>query len=120
MRSETNYLEDDQDFKFFLNWLILPNLRLCRGEFNQVGGCCMFTMRNFAVTLGLLVFAAGLAFANSNSGTNVSPDEALQKLMEGNKRYVENKMTNASVSDSAIRTSLAKSQKPYAIILTCS
>jgi carbonic anhydrase len=40
--------------------------------------------------------------------------------MEGNKHYVENKLTNAAMSDSATRTSLAKGQKPYAIILSCS
>ena len=78
------------------------------------------TMRKFAVTLGLVVFAAGGAFANSHSGPGVSADEALQKLMDGNKRYVENRLTNAAVSDAAARSSLAKSQKPYAIILTCS
>ena len=77
-------------------------------------------MRTFVVTLGFVAFAAGLAFSNPNSGTSVSPDEALQKLMNGNKNYVENKLTNAAMSDSATRTSLAKSQKPYAIILTCS
>jgi carbonic anhydrase len=78
------------------------------------------TMRRFVATLGCVVFAAGLAFANSNSGSGVSPDEALQKLMDGNKRYVENKLTNGAMSDSATRASLAKSQKPYAIILSCS
>ena len=77
-------------------------------------------MRRFAATLGFVAFAAGLAFANSNSGQSVSPDEALQKLMDGNKRYVENKLTNAAMSDSATRASLSKSQKPYAIILSCS
>ncbi len=78
------------------------------------------TMRIFAVTLGFVAFAAGLAFSNPDSGTGVSPDEALQKLMDGNKHYVENKLTNAAMSDAATRASLAKSQKPYAIILTCS
>jgi carbonic anhydrase len=77
-------------------------------------------MRRFAATLGFVAFAAGLAFANSNSGQSVSPDEALQKLMDGNKRYVENKLTNAAMSDSATRASLSQSQKPYAIILSCS
>lgn len=84
---------------------------------------CMFrknTMRKLVVTLGVVGFAAGLAFASSHSGPSVSPDEALQRLLAGNKRYVENKLTNAALSDSAARTSLAKSQKPFAIILTCS
>jgi carbonic anhydrase len=74
----------------------------------------------FAVTLGFVAFAAGLALSNPDSGTSVLPDEALQKLMDGNRNYVENKLTNAARSDTATRTSLAKSQKPYAIILTCS
>jgi carbonic anhydrase len=77
-------------------------------------------MRTFAVTLGFVVFAAGLAFSNPDSGKSVPPDEALQKLMDGNKNYVENKLTIAAMSDAAARMSLAKSQKPYAIILTCS
>lgn len=77
-------------------------------------------MRLFAVTLGIAVFAAGIAFSNPSSGPRVSPDEALQKLMDGNKHYVENKLTNDAMSGSATRTSLAKSQRPYAIILTCS
>jgi carbonic anhydrase len=78
------------------------------------------TLKRFAVTIGCLSLATGFAFANSNSGAGMSPDEALQKLMEGNKHYVENKLTNAALSGSETRTSLAKSQKPYAIILSCS
>lgn len=33
---------------------------------------------------------------------------------------MNNRLTNAALSNSAARTALAKSQKPYAIILTCS
>jgi carbonic anhydrase len=72
------------------------------------------------VTLGLVAAAVGLAFASSGSGPAVSPDEALQKLMDGNKRYVENQMTGSKLCDVTMRHSLAKSQKPYAIILCCS
>jgi carbonic anhydrase len=50
----------------------------------------------------------------------VSPDEALQKLMEGNQRYVENQMTGSKLCDLSTRTSLSKSQQPFAIILSCS
>lgn len=78
------------------------------------------TMLKLVATIGVVALAAGFAFANTGSGPGVSPDEALQKLMEGNRRYVENKHTNAALCDPATRTSLAKSQKPYAIILTCS
>ena len=73
-----------------------------------------------ASVVSLLVVAAGLAYATSASAPAVSPDEALQKLMEGNKRYVENQMTGTKLCDLTTRSSLAKSQKPYAIVLTCS
>lgn len=73
-----------------------------------------------AAALGLTVFIAGLAFASANSGPSVSSDEALQKLMDGNKRYVENQMTGTKLCDLTTRSGLAKSQKPYAVILSCS
>jgi carbonic anhydrase len=74
----------------------------------------------FTATLGIMAFSAMFAFSSPGSGTSVSSDDALQKLMDGNKRYLENKLTSAAMSDSATRTSLANSQKPYAIILSCS
>ena len=77
-------------------------------------------MRTLTVTLGFVVFAAGIAFSTPDSGTSVPPEEALQKLMDGNRNYVENKLTIAATSDAAARMALARSQKPYAVILTCS
>jgi carbonic anhydrase len=77
-------------------------------------------MAKIAATLGVVALAAGLACASAPAGPSVSPDEALQKLIDGNKRYVENQMTGTKLCDITTRTSLAKSQKPYAIILTCS
>ncbi len=73
-----------------------------------------------AATIGVVALATGLAFASSHGAPAVSPEEALQKLMDGNKRYIENQMTGTKLCDLSTRTSLAKSQKPYAIILTCS
>ena len=63
--------------------------------------------------------AIGIALASS-VGPSISPDEALQSLLAGNKRYVESKMTNAATCNAASRAALANSQKPYAVILTCS
>jgi carbonic anhydrase len=73
-----------------------------------------------AAVLGFLALAAGMAFATSASAPAVSPDDALKSLMDGNQRYVENQMTGTKLCDLTTRTSLAKSQHPYAIILTCS
>jgi carbonic anhydrase len=47
-------------------------------------------------------------------------DEALQRLLDGNKRYVESKMNACGEVNAAAREKLAKTQKPYAIILSCS
>lgn len=73
-----------------------------------------------AVVIGLMAAAAGLAFGSAHEGAGVSPDEALQKMIDGNKRYVENQASGSKLSDAATRASLARSQKPYAIVLTCS
>jgi carbonic anhydrase len=67
----------------------------------------------------LVFLTAGIALASSES-PSISADEALQMLMDGNKHFVENKLTNTSRSDTAARSALTKSQKPFAIILSCS
>jgi carbonic anhydrase len=77
-------------------------------------------MTKLVATLGVVALAAGLAIASSGTAPAVSSEDALQKLMDGNKRYIENQMTGTKLCDLSTRTSLAKSQKPYAIILTCS
>ncbi|OPY85670.1 MAG: Carbonic anhydrase 2 [Syntrophus sp. PtaU1.Bin208] len=71
------------------------------------------------IGLSLVFLLTGIAMASSH-GSSISADEALQKLMDGNKHYVENKMTSQSTCDPAHRAALAHSQKPYAIVLTCS
>jgi carbonic anhydrase len=61
-----------------------------------------------------------LAFGSGGEGVGVSADEALKRLMEGNKRYVAGSMCVQSECTTARRAELAKGQKPYAIILCCS
>jgi carbonic anhydrase len=51
------------------------------------------------------------------SQTNMNPKEALQKLKDGNKRFVENKMLNKNYKAQVKET--AKGQYPYAVILSC-
>jgi carbonic anhydrase len=60
------------------------------------------------------------AFALASSGVGVTAGEALEKLMSGNKRYIDKAMTACAVSNDTKREVLAKGQKPYAIILSCS
>ncbi|MCX5904065.1 MAG: carbonic anhydrase [Proteobacteria bacterium] len=70
-------------------------------------------------TLGVMSLWVASASA-SGGGSGVTADEALQKLLDGNKRYVESKMNACGESNGATREKLSKSQKPYAIILSCS
>lgn len=58
--------------------------------------------------------------AAASEGTGVTADEALQKLMDGNKHYVAQQMTSQKMCSIGVRESLTKGQKPYAIVLSCS
>jgi carbonic anhydrase len=49
----------------------------------------------------------------------VSPDEALRRLLDGNKRYVQAALAHPNQTVER-RTELTKGQHPFAIILTCS
>jgi carbonic anhydrase len=50
----------------------------------------------------------------------MSADSALKELIEGNKRYVTGKSKAAKLTGAARRAVLATTQKPYAIVLSCS
>ncbi len=81
-------------------------------------------MKNFKVTitasLVLAISAIGALALASSTAPGVTADEALQKLIEGNKRYIESKMNACTETTTAAREKLATGQKPYAIILSCS
>lgn len=53
------------------------------------------------------------------STTVVTAQDALTRLMDGNRRFVEEKLENPR-KDHAWRSSLTESQHPFAVILTCS
>ena len=75
-----------------------------------------------AVAAGTLstVGAPSLAFAAApKAPAPKTPDEALARLLAGNKRFVQGKTTSPR-RDSVRRTKIAQGQKPFAIILTCS
>ncbi|MEW6163255.1 MAG: carbonic anhydrase [Nitrospirota bacterium] len=72
-------------------------------------------MKRFRILMALFVVVvfSGLVFAGS------AGDEALQKLMDGNKRFVSGNLAQKDLGD-AKRKELAKGQKPFAIVVTCS
>ena len=50
----------------------------------------------------------------------ISPKDALEKLKEGNKRYITAEFNTSNVSQLKREEALDKGQAPYAIIITCS
>lgn len=72
------------------------------------------------LALSVVLAASSVAASFAGEGSGIGPDQALQKLMDGNRRYVENRLTLPKGSDAPARGKLAKGQAPYAIVLSCS
>jgi len=68
---------------------------------------------------GAILLWSALSLA-AGDGSGVTADEALQRLLDGNRRYVESKMKACAETYTAARENLARTQNPYAIILSCS
>lgn len=79
-----------------------------RGLF--AGGLAM-TVAATAATTGTA------AFAQSSEPAPTSPEEALQRLVDGNARYVANAPINTD--HSASRTARAQGQQPFAAVVAC-
>jgi carbonic anhydrase len=73
-------------------------------------------MKRFRILVALFVIMvfSGLVLAVSEKG-----QEALQKLTDGNKRFVSGTLAQKDLSAKK-REDLAKGQKPFATVLTCS
>jgi carbonic anhydrase len=61
-----------------------------------------------------LMVSIGLVFAGAQKG-----EEAFNKIMEGNKRFVSGNLAQKDVGDNR-RKDLSKGQSPFAIVVTCS
>jgi carbonic anhydrase len=70
---------------------------------------------------GVIVLSwASTAVAAAGGAPGVTADDALQRLMAGNKRFVESQIKHRSLTIRETREKLVRGQKPYAIILSCS
>jgi carbonic anhydrase len=72
------------------------------------------------LAVGVLLFASPTVIAAGGASSGVSPDAALKRLMEGNKRFVKTHVTHHALTIKETREALVKGQRPYAIILSCS
>ncbi len=75
--------------------------------------------RKIFAIFAVLVCITNQVFAGPVQVAKVTPEEALAKLNEGNKRFVEGKMIHPH-QDAARRTELTKTQKPFATLVSCS
>jgi carbonic anhydrase len=71
-----------------------------------------------ATVLGSNVAKPEASFAQNSPAKNMTPDEALKLLMEGNKRFIDNKRQHPR-QDIARLTEVSESQAPFAAILGC-
>jgi carbonic anhydrase len=84
--------------------------------------------RRHLLRTGMAVGAAGL-FLGSAVGTmmprpalaqsSMSPDEALQALMDGNKRFIRRDITSATEDIAILKAKTVEKQEPFASILSC-
>jgi carbonic anhydrase len=58
--------------------------------------------------------------ASGEETARANPNQTLQALLDGNKRYVSSQMGSCQQSDAKLREKLATGQRPPAIILSCS
>ena len=80
----------------------------------------MTTRHIRALSLGVILLACATAVAGGAGTPGVTADAALQRLMEGNKRFVTSHVTYRALTIKKTREGLVRGQKPYAIILSCS
>jgi carbonic anhydrase len=74
----------------------------------------------FAATAGTLATVGGnLAGPRPVFQTPLSPDAALNELVEGNLRYMGGKRTADALDLEVLRTKTAEKQEPFAAVLSC-
>ena len=86
----------------------------------------MISRRNLMLRAGAGMLVASIApvllqaqVAKAEGISDITPDGALKKLMEGNQRYIEQKRTFPDQARSRI-VEVAEGQHPFATILACS
>jgi carbonic anhydrase len=63
---------------------------------------------------------AALGFASAGSAqTSISPESALQELMEGNRRFAEGRMTSFDEDLRVLKAKTVEKQEPFAAVLSC-
>jgi carbonic anhydrase len=68
-----------------------------------------------ALAAGALTFTAGTSRAQST----LTPDAALQEMMDGNQRFVSGQLRSLNEDLSILKANTAEKQEPFAAVLSC-
>lgn len=71
-----------------------------------------------ALTVGLGTKIGGFKTQPAIAQNNITPDEVLNQLLEGNQRFIENKRKNPNQTLTRVQE-VAQGQAPFAAILSC-
>ena len=98
----------------------------CGADHDQAPAGAGWSRRGFLRTgVGLTAgLAAGLGAgftvpAAAQAQTQMTPDAALQAMMDGNKRFVQGQMTSFNDDLKMLKEKTAQSQAPFAAVLSC-
>lgn len=102
------------------------------GNFELSCSCCgnaphfpshgMTSRRGFmtaGLAVGVAVAGSAMLPPRASAQTTLSPDAALQALVDGNKRFVAKKLTSIGADVAALRKNTAYKQEPFAAVLSC-
>jgi carbonic anhydrase len=89
------------------------------GRFLLTGSCSLTRQAAVAVLLLISAFASALPQSHHDETPAVAPKEALNRLVEGNTRFVSGKAKHPR-QDAATRKHLTSGQQPFATVLSCS
>jgi len=82
----------------------------------------MTSRRGFMATglaVGVTIAGSAMLPRRAWAQTTLSPDAALQALLDGNKRFVDKKLTSFGADVAALRKNTAAKQEPFAAVLSC-
>jgi carbonic anhydrase len=82
-----------------------------------------FSRRHVVGALGGVMAATisgvGAASSSASAQSTMSPDDALKALMDGNRRFVERRLTSFQEDMDMLRQNTAEKQEPFASVLAC-
>jgi carbonic anhydrase len=96
----------------------------CGADHDPAAGCGGWSRRGFlrtgvGLTAGLGLGAGFVMPSAALAQTQMTPDAALQAMMDGNKRFAQGQLTSFNDDLKALKEKTAESQAPFAAVLSC-